>query len=323
MDLQRLATLQHGVLSRAQVLELGVSDEALRWRLSTGRWAVVHPGVYRVHTGELDWSGRASAALLRLGDGAALGLASAAFVLGIDDTAPQVLCLMVPHECQRRRVPGSRVTRRRRLETTVSKGLRATTAAETVVDLGAAFGATRQDAISVAARAVQRRRTTVAEIAAALQRRRTHPHRRALELGLGVVGEGAESALEVDFHEAVLAAHGLPPMQLAVADVVDGQGIRRDFESAEFGVVVEVDGRIGHGAAEHDRDNRRDRRTARAGKVTLRAGWVDVELEPCDLAIDLFGTFASRGWRGELRSCGPLCRGGDRRHTQAPRQAHG
>ena len=100
-------------------------------------------------------------------------------------------------------------------------------------------------------------------------------------------------------------------MRMAVPDVADGQSIRRDFESEEFGVIVEVDGRLGHGFAERDRDNRRDRRAARSGRITLRAGWVDVEFQPCELALDLHGTLVGRGFRGELQSCGPDCRAGD------------
>lgn len=316
MELRSLTRQQHGVVTRTQALAAGLSPEAIRWRLTRGQWRRVHPGVYQVHNGALDWFGRASAALLRLGDGAALGLASAAFVLGLEDSAPPVLSIMVPHTTQRTRVPGTRVTRRRRLVTTVRRGLRVTTAAETVIDMAGGFGATRRDAVAVAARAVQRRRTTAGELLAALAERRAHPHRRALELGLGVVGLGAESGLEVRFHQTVLVAHGLPPMRLAVSDVSDGRAVRRDFESVEYGVVVEVDGRVTHGAAEREHDNRRDRRVARSGRVTLRAGWVDVEFEPCELALDLYGTLVSRGYRGPIVACFPGCRAVTRARTR-------
>lgn len=312
MDLDALARAQHGVLTRAQALQHGQTAEALRWRLRRGGWSRVHPGVYRVHTGDLGWLGRASAALLRLGDAAALSGLAAAYVLGIDDSAPQVITIAVPHACQRRRVPGTRVTRRRRLDTVVRRGLRVTTPAQTVIDSADAFGVTRQDALARAARAVQRRKVSVAQLVAELSARRTHQHRRALQLALGVIGSGAESGLEVDFHDHVLVAHRLPPMRMAVPDRADGRSIRRDFESAEFGVIAEIDGRIAHGAAERERDSRRDRRAARTGRITLRAGWVDVEFEPCELALDLYGTFVSRGFRGALVACGPGCQAVDR-----------
>lgn len=248
MDLDTLARRQHGVVSRRQALE-HLTAEAIRWRLSRGDWSRVHAGVYRVHTGELSWLGRASAALLRLGDGAALSGSAAAHLLGFEDAAPAVLTLAVPHECQRTRVPGSRVVRRRRLVTTTRRGLRVVAAAQTVLDLGDSFGATRQDAVAVAARAVQRRRVTVDQLVTELAARRTHQHRRALELALGVIDAGAESGLEVGFHQDVVAAHGLPSMRMAVPDTGEAGSIRRDFEEVERRVIVEVDGRIGHGEA--------------------------------------------------------------------------
>ena len=264
VDLDTLARRQHGVVSRRQSLE-HLTAEAIRWRLSRGDWSRIHAGVYRVHTGELSWHGRASAALLRLGVGAALSGAAAAHLLGFEDAAPAVL------------------------------------------DLGDSFGATRQDAVAVAARAVQRRRVTVDQLVAELAARRTHQHRRALELALGVIDAGAESGLEVGFHQDVVAAHGLPSMRMAVPDTGVAGSIRRDFEEVERGVIVEVDGKIGHGEAERDRDNRRDRLAARTGRVTLRCGWVDVEFDPCGLAADLYGTLTSRGYCGPIRPCGPGC----------------
>ncbi|HYN29052.1 MAG TPA: type IV toxin-antitoxin system AbiEi family antitoxin domain-containing protein, partial [Dermatophilaceae bacterium] len=306
MDLDRVARSQHGVVSREQALE-ALTPEQLRWRLHRGDWAVVHPGVYRTHTGRLDWLGRASAALLRLGPGAALELGSAAHVLRFQDAAPPVIAVAVPHDRQRRRPPGTRVRRRRRLVTTTRRGLVVVTAAQTVLDLGDAPGATRQDAVSVAARAVQRRAVTVPALVEELEGRPAHQHRRAVSLALGVVALGAESGLEVDFHRNVLQRHGLAPMRMAVPDVAGERTIRRDFVDDEHGVVVEVDGRIAHGAAERAADARRDRRTARRGWVTLRAGWVDVEFEPCELALDVHGTRASRGDRRTIEPCGAPC----------------
>ncbi len=56
--------------------------------------------------------------------------------------------------------------------------------------------------------------------------------------------------------------------------------VRRDFEYDRWLVVVEVDGRLGHEGEHLAADRRRDRRTAGTGRVTLRAGWVDVEGDP-------------------------------------------
>lgn len=305
MDLSQVATGQHGVLTRAQALT-ELSEAALRWRLRRGDWHRVHPGVYQVHNGQLDWFGRASAALLCYGEGAALALESAAFVLGIESRPPALVQVDVPALNRRERRPGVRLRRRRRLETVRRRGLLVTSPDFTVLDLGDLPGASRADAIGVTARAVQRRQATVAGLTAELAFRRTHRHRRALELSLGVVADGAESVLEVEFVTRVLRPHGLPPMRLAVPDWADGRSIRRDFVDDDHGVVMEVDGRLGH-EAERGRDIRRDRSTAAEGRITLRCDWVDVCYEPCALAADLHATASRRGFRGPLLACAPGC----------------
>lgn len=308
MDLDRLARAQHGVLSRDQAIR-ELTPEQVRWRLQRGWWQVVHPGVYQVHTAPLQWMARASAALLHYGPGAMLSHQSAAYLLGIDDAAPPLIHVDLPHAVRRERVMGTRVRRRRALpESVIRRGLPTTNAAAVVVDLGDEASATREDAVAIAARAVQRRKVTVADIASELERRGRHRHRLALHLALGIVADGAESGLEVDFAVGVLRAHGLPRMTMAAPDVGLTGRIRRDFLDEEHGVVVEADGRLGHEGAARRSDNRRDRRTAASGRVTLRTDWVEVHFDRCALARDVADTLRARGWRGQIRPCGPSCR---------------
>lgn len=306
MDLDQLGRRQHGVVSRAQAL-LAITPAAVGWRLQRGLWATVHPGVYRIHTGSLDWLGRASAALMACGIGAALELGSAAYVHGIETRPPPMIQVAVPHSARRRRPVGVRMRRRRVLEPVQRRGLSVTSVATTVMDLADLATASREDAIAVAARAVQKRKVSVEALACELRSRRAHRQRLALELSLAIIAHGAESVLEVEFVERVLLAHGLPLMQMAVPGTVAGRSIRRDFVDAECGVVVELDGRLGH-EGERGRDNVRDRRTAAEGGVTVRAEWVDVRFEPCQLAFDIFATRRSRGAPQDITPCGPGCR---------------
>lgn len=306
MDLKRLARSQYGVVSREQVLAT-MSIDALRWRLERQTWAKVHPGIYATHTEPLDWMARASAALLFCGPRAALAADSAAYLLGLDNWQPPIMSVAIPAEIRRRRCAGFLVRRRRRLETVVRKRLRVTSPAFTVLDVGDHPAAFREDAIAIAARAVQRRKTSVDALHQELQQRRTHRHREALELSLGIVANGAESVLEVEFVTRVLTAHGLPTMRMAVPDRVGSFSIRRDFVDHVRGVVIEVDGRVAHeGRRSHD--IRRDRHTAAQGRVTLRAEWVDVRYEPCELAAQIFATLRTRGFGGALRPCAATCR---------------
>ena len=64
MDPELLARRQHGVISRAQALQAGLTDKAIRCRLYSQRWRPIHRGVYQTHSGETTWLARASAAVL-------------------------------------------------------------------------------------------------------------------------------------------------------------------------------------------------------------------------------------------------------------------
>jgi hypothetical protein len=72
---EALAGAQFGILTRAQCLGLGMTPDAIRWLLRSGRWRRVHHGVYAEHVGTLEWHARVSAALLSCGDGAVASIA--------------------------------------------------------------------------------------------------------------------------------------------------------------------------------------------------------------------------------------------------------
>src|SRR5437870_1574921 len=63
---------QHGILSREQLLAVGVTKKTILWSVRSSRWQPIHPGVYCTYTGPLTWESRIWAALLHAGDGAVL-----------------------------------------------------------------------------------------------------------------------------------------------------------------------------------------------------------------------------------------------------------
>lgn len=205
------------------------------------------------------------------------------------------------------RLPGTRVLRRCSIDATTRSGLRVTTPAATVIDLADQKGTMVDEAVGLLADAVSRRKATVAELADELHRRYRHRHRAILRIALGAVDAGAQTLLEVKFRERVLLQHGLPEMTMQVGDQIDGWSIRRDFEHEATSTIIEVDGRLGHEGAGRRADYRRDRRAASRGAVTLRADWVDIEIDPCGLAADVVGTLRSRGWVGDASPCSPTC----------------
>ena len=61
---EELLAVQAGVLSRRQLLALGLADHDIARMLRRRIWATVHEGVYVKHTGEHTWLQRAWAAVL-------------------------------------------------------------------------------------------------------------------------------------------------------------------------------------------------------------------------------------------------------------------
>jgi len=74
---------QHGVVTRAALLELGFGTRSIEHRVASGRLHLVSPGVYAVGRPELTPRGRWMAAVLACGDGAVLSHRSAAELWGI------------------------------------------------------------------------------------------------------------------------------------------------------------------------------------------------------------------------------------------------
>lgn len=81
--LARLATRQHGVVSRRQLLELGFGDEAIKLRVDAMRLQALHREVFAVGHSRLDVAGRRWAAVLAYGDEALLSHRSAAALWGL------------------------------------------------------------------------------------------------------------------------------------------------------------------------------------------------------------------------------------------------
>ena len=93
-----LLILQDQVLSRWQARLAGVSEDAWQWRLDTGRWRSVLPGVAVAHSGELTDRQRSWAAVLYGGPGAALSADAALIEMGMALPGPEVLSIAIGPE---------------------------------------------------------------------------------------------------------------------------------------------------------------------------------------------------------------------------------
>ena len=93
-----IAARQHGVVSREQLLDAGVTRAQIALRVRTGRLVAIHRGVYLVGPipAELAYS---QAALLACGPNAVLSHRSAAWVWGLTRYSPRAHpWVTVPHD---------------------------------------------------------------------------------------------------------------------------------------------------------------------------------------------------------------------------------
>src|SRR4051812_4872059 len=131
----RLAARQHGMVTRAQLLGLGLSSRDIDYRIRTGRLWRVHRGVYAVGHVPPSPHARAIAAVLACGPGARLSYRAAGALWALGLRWPELIDVTAP---TRRRHNGIRVHRSRTLtpnDVTTHFGIPVTTPARTLLDL--------------------------------------------------------------------------------------------------------------------------------------------------------------------------------------------
>lgn len=302
-----LAGRQHGVVTRTQALGLGFDDSRATRFVNEARWQRVHPGVFVVHSGPLPWRTTALAALAYAGEGALLGYDAAAHLHRFAARPPSVIDVMIPAARRVAPQPGLRLRRSvaaERGDRPAVLRLRTTSAVRTAVDLAAA-ARRPDDVMGSLARAIRAGVAVGALRTEVLARRTVRGRGLLLEL-LAAAEAGIESPLELRYHRDVEGAHGLPTSRLQRREVIGGLWLRADVVLEEFGVRVELDGRLAHPDARRGRDAWRDNAVGIARReLTLRYHWEHVARDPCLTAEQVVEALRSRGWRGTPRPCGP------------------
>jgi predicted transcriptional regulator of viral defense system len=269
---------QHGVASRAQLLEAGVSRDVLDSRVRRGRLVRVHQAVYRLATWEPGVRTLAAAAVLATSHGTggrvAISHAGAAALRGFGGWDPPDL-LDVTGTAPRR-VPGLRVHRVLTLcddEVTTLHGIPVTSPARTVLDI-AGVGTWREieQALAAAERVDAGCRAGVDEL---LRRRPCHAGSALLRELLRLLHASGRPPLYLRSRAEELAlrlcSSARLPAPLANVRIA---GCEVDFCWSGQRVILEVDGYAFHGStAAFHRDRERDRALAAAGYHVLRFTW--------------------------------------------------
>lgn len=114
--LDSILAAQHGVITRTQALEAGISVDTLDWRTRRdGPWQRLLPGTYAAFTGPVNDMHRWQAALLYAGDGALLTGTPALLLHDLARPTPAAVPVLLPHGRRRRSLPGVIALRTRRM----------------------------------------------------------------------------------------------------------------------------------------------------------------------------------------------------------------
>jgi hypothetical protein len=177
----RLASRAHGVVTRGELLEAGVTDAEIDRRVKKGALIRRYRGVYRVGHYAPSVEAEYMAAVKACGPGALLCGLAAAFLLGLlrTRTPPPPEVMTTTH----RKVEGLRTRRTRnpdRRDGTTVKGIPVTTVPVTLVQLAAELG--DEDLARCCHEAGVKYRTGPRQVEAVLKRRPNSPGARKLRM---------------------------------------------------------------------------------------------------------------------------------------------
>jgi very-short-patch-repair endonuclease len=273
-----LADRQHGVVSRAQLLDEGLSARAIARMVESGRLRIIFRGVYAVGHTRLRREGYWMAALLAAGDDAVLSHFTAAALWRLCNVAMFPIHVTTSGDGGRKQ--RDLVVHRQQLppDSTIKiDGLRTTTPACTIALLAGSLSARELRKTVEKAQDVNRFRPD--EIERHLTRMPKARGRRVLNDLLPLMtpdSDNARSHLERLFLKLTRSARLPEPDVNAVI-----AGRRRDFSWPAHRLVVETDGYAYHSSREaRTRDARRDRELLAAGWRPARFTYEEIALEP-------------------------------------------
>jgi very-short-patch-repair endonuclease len=282
-----LAQRQHAVVSRRQLLALGMGRRAIAGRLERGQLHEVFRGVYVVGVCRISRHGRWMAAVLACGDGAVLSHRSAGRLWRLLPLAGEWVDVTCPEaEVERKGIIGHR-SRFRDDEWLVHDAIPVTSPFRTIFDLAAVLEMRELErAFHEAEVREVRDRVSLPML---LER---YPGRRGTRKVQALL-ESRRPAMITrnDFEEAFVAlvdryAIRRPRMNADLA--IRGRFFEIDALWEDERVAVELDSREVHGTRKKfESDRLRDRILIAEGWRTMRITWRQLQEEPEEIAMDL------------------------------------
>jgi very-short-patch-repair endonuclease len=278
-----LAAGQHGVVALRQLVGHGLSADAVRKRVASGRLHRVHRGVFAVGHTPLTLEGHYMAAVLACGDGAALSHREAAALWELRQSNRATVDVTSPRRTGRalRGIDAHASSTLLPRDIEIVKGIPCTSLARTLLDLAAILPRRAVE------RAIDQAELLQLLDAKAIQDvlERTHGHKGNAPLR-SILNDHLPGSTPTrnDLEEAFLQicrTAGLPQPEVNACIAMQPTPYKADFLWREHQLIAETDGRdthTTHHAFEHDR--RRDQRLMLAGYRVVRFPWQQVIYEP-------------------------------------------
>ena len=286
--LAEVAARQHGNVTRAQLLALGVGVQAIKYRVAIGRLHRVHRGVYAVGKRAVTPLERAPAAVLACGPGALLSHGSAMALWGFFKHWDEPLEVTVAGQRRLRAITVHRSRTLAQRDATRQLGIAVTSPARTLLDCAPRLsekGLSR--AVNEALLSRYLHRPALAEL---LHRCGHLEGARRLARFAGPRQGPTRSELE-DAFLSFCRRYGLP--QPAVNVKVGGYEVDAFYEAEQ--VIVELDGWEYHSSREaFEQDRERDANAIAGGIPTVRVTWERIHKAPQREAARLDAILASR-----------------------------
>jgi Transcriptional regulator, AbiEi antitoxin len=286
-----IATAQKGLATRAQLLDAGLSDAAIKRRVRSGVLLVEFPGVYRVGHRAPNVEARYLAAILACGPGALLAGRAAGHLHGLLKQPPSMPVVIA---ATKRRISGIRARRGRSMhprDASTKSGIPVTSVPRTLVDLAAEL--TEAELARACHEAGVKYRTTPRQVEEVLARRRGTAGAGKLRRVMTGDAKVTLSKMESRFLN-VLRAHDLPlPITNRVASAR-----RVDCRWPEHRLTVELDSYRFHNTRHAwEQDRRREREAHARGDQFRRYTYGDVFEGPEPMLKELRPLLPNTGQR--------------------------
>ena len=276
-----IAARQHGVVTRRQLLSIGVTAAGIDKRLRRGALHAVHRGVYAVRHPALTRQGDYMAAVLALGSGAALSHVAAAALWGLRAERGPRIDVTVPTAGGRKR---RRVIVVHRAvispdEVTVLDGIQVTTPTRTLIDLADVLGQRQLE------RAFDQAIYLGLDVPDLTARRGRRGYGRLSRVLAGHLAGSTWTRSELEERMLALCRRADLPAPAVNTHLL---GFEVDFSWEPQRLAVETDGWAGHRApGPFERDRMRDAQLVEAGWRVVRFTRRRLATKPGEVAAQL------------------------------------